>query len=509
MVREYNFLIEKTDVEIQSVLQNHAVPRIRMYLLSSRNPDGQYVFYTSVGDLADSSAAQQAETLVDLVMEEDIVKASFQRIAAQFAASWLVQSDYSILTSQRDMAVELEKQAMADLKHLIKSDIITQAASTARTSLVVALSQVFYFANDYDPNTVDIEAKVAVAYTGAQEAGKITAIINGYAVEADIDIGDTAAVVVNKLAMAVNAAQSSNLVNVSAGPSEGPYGAATRDYYYTDGVTGLEQVSKTNYNTNLSSLRLVPWKYDLIVDWVVVTVYITHTVGLTQEPGCTGLIYGISTNPAQLTKKGPYSVAIDLNTGKTTTISSGSTTTQPLSDSFYFQGTSTADELLEYKVNDHPTRIIEVPAGTTSLDLCNLIAFDLAQVGRTQRLLAAVRPALALSINGQPSTAPALTPVSFLSESVYSRLILNILKVPTGIVFGVVPNTLVTAANADNLSKSVIVGTNVGTGSGSKSTPDIVDQSQPKDDQFGSLLSRHVPTSALQAILDDSRANNL
>lgn len=504
MVRQYNYLIDKTDPEIQSVLLNHAVPRIRMYLLSSRNPDGQYIFYVSLGDLADSSAANQAETLVDLVMDEQIVKASFQRIAAALSASWIMQSDpTSILGAQRDIATSLEKQAMDDLKHLIKSDLINRALDTARTTLVSSLSQLFYFANDYDVSSVDLDNKVAIAYSGAQQVGKATAIINGYAVEAPIAIGDTPGVIATKLALAINSAQAGNLVNVTAAPNEGPKVLVTRDYYYTNSVTGAEESIKISYPSHVASLQIIPWKYDLVVDYAVVTTSLTHTNGLVQDPGVDGIIYGNSSNTSYLTKLGPWSVAVDLNTGKSTTINPDDTSSNVISDSFYFTGETTVGGEITYRVNDYDVRTIQVPAAITSLEVVKLIAQDMTEVARTTHLIAAVRPSVKLSLNGTLMTAPGLTPVAFITEGLYSKIVMNIISVPDGIVFGVVPNNLLTQNYFDADSKSVVVTTVVKITSGVSSA--IVDPANPDENYQGSRLYTHIPTSQLKAILDKTK----
>lgn len=504
MVRQYNYLISKTDAEIQSVLLNHAVPRVRMYLLSARDPDGQYIFYVSLGDLADSSAANQAETLVDLVMDEQIVKASFQRIAAALAASWIIQSDpASILGSQREIAVGLEKQAMDDLKHLIKSDLINRALDTARTTLVSNLTQVFYFANDFDTSTVDLDNKVAISYAGAQQVGKISAIINGYAVEAPIAIGDTPGMIVTKLALAINSAQAGNLVNVTAAPNEGPKVLVTRDYYYTNSVTGTEESVKINYPSHVASLQILPWKYDLVVDYAVVTASLTHTNGLLQEPGNTGIIYGNTSNTSYLTQKGPWSVAIDLNTGKSTSIDNNTSTSSVLSDSFYFTGETTVGGEVTYRINDSDIRTVVIGPATSALEVVKAIAQDMVDQARSTHLIAAVRPSVTLSINGTLMTAPGLTPVAFITEGIFSKIVMNIIQVPDGVVFGVVPSNLLTQNYFDADSKSVIVTTTVKiTGSVGE---DIIDPTDPDDHFYGALLPVHVPSPQLQAILDKSK----
>jgi uncharacterized protein (DUF4213/DUF364 family) len=489
------------DTEVRAALENHAVPRIKSYLMTATNTAGQYLFYTALSDMADPSMAGQVEALVDLVMDEPIVAGAVRRIAAAFACSWVLMSNLGIITSQQAMAETLEKQAMADLKNLAKSDVISKSIDSALPKFSANTSEVFYFALDMDPATVDVTAKTASPYAGAQQAGKVTAIINGFVVQADIAIGDTPIQIVNKLALAINAAQTTGSVNVSAAPSEGPEVSAIRVFSDTDPVTSEPRNTQVTYISNVTSLKIYPFKYDNVIDVATITIYITHDNTVTptqQDPGNLGIVYGLSSAISALSKNGPYAVGVDLKTGKTTALSSTQNTeTGVVSDSLFFQGTTVVDGTVRYSINDSATQIVDVPAGTTAQRLAEMLAQDLADKAATLRILGAVRPSTKITINGSPVDAPGLTVVAFAIDRLMSKMVFTLVSVPQGITFGVVPPTLITLANFDERTKSVVVNTTIGTG-GSTGTPAPTVQAPTGN----VLTSTYKPSDRLKMLLD-------
>ncbi len=465
MVRNFSsFLSSKTDAEIQNVLNTQAIPRIRQILLTATDSSGAHIFYASLGDMADPATAQNAETLVDLVFDEAILSAGLRRVAAAFAAASMLIADVSIIESQQKVANQLEKMALAELDRLVKSQIVSTAVAAALPKVNSIGSDSVYIVSDFDPATVDLDASSAKPFAGAQEEGRISAIINGYAVQADVKIGDSPIAVIDNLARAIMAAQSLGTINLAAAPAEGYVASGIRKHTYNDAL-GNAQTTDVSYSTNLSVLGFKPYKHDNVVDVSVVTVYLSHK-DLENPgqylPGIKGLLYGTIQSIEQLSHLGPYSLIVDLKLGHAQAIQNNNDGDQSalLSDSLFFEvvdGGIPASGSLKYRINDSEIQTVAVTTGADAQGIVNKLAEDLAAKAVTQRLLGAVRPSCKVTVNGTPKNAPGLELICYQASSVMAKMVFHLLEVPTGVSFGVVPSTLITQGNWDNQPKSMIV----------------------------------------------------
>ncbi len=505
MVRNLAGVANPSDATIQSVLIQHAVPRIKMYLLAATDTAGAQIFYDRISDLADAATAQAAEALVDLVFDEPIISEGLRRVAAAFAASWLILNAVGIIESQQKIAYSLEKMAQQDLDRLVKGQVVTRAVESAFPKLPSVLGgDTVYMALDFDPLSVDAEMGSAKAYAGAQEDGRITAIINGYAVQADVLIGDTPIVVLDKLSRQLAAAQAADLVNVSAAPAEGFESAGVRKHTYLDGV-GAEQTVDVTYTTHLSQIAFKPFKLDNVVDAAVITVYLSHRDPDNPGqylPGLKGLLYGAIQNVQRMSKLGPYSAIVDLHTGKSASLSTETSGDQSklISDSLFFEvvpGGIPEDGEIRYRINDSATQVIAVTAGADAQGVVNAIASDLAAKAPTQRVLGAVRPASQITLNGTPKTAPGLELVAYLASSTLAKMVFHLESVPDGVSFGVVPSTLITQGNWDNQAKSVVIESPLRSARSMSDEP--ISSATPKGEVFNAT---HKNSSKLQNILD-------
>lgn len=496
MVRTLALLLaSKTDSEIKDILLNQAVPSIAGYLMQAQNSEGQHIFYVALGDMADDVLANKAEQLVAAVMSEPLVAGYIRNIAAKFAAATLLAGGAGgFIGSQAGASERLEARAMADLKYLIKGDLVSKSINSALPKVSIPETASIYFALDADP--------VGVAYTGAMDNGTITATINGFSVSADIEIGDTPLIILNKISAAINSSQGTGAINITAGPNDGPPVLITRNISVTDPF-GVPNESVISYRTNLVSLDIFPFKYDKVVDVAVVTIQITNNTGgpaIDDSLGMTGIVYGTNSNATSLTQKGPYSVAVDLKTGKTTPLDDPNKAI--ISDSLFFQSDNPtlSDDTFTYRVNGGVIQTVDIPAGTDVHTAVELLARDLADKSLDQRILGAVRPATKLTVYGSSVMAPGLSLVSIGLDKLYSKFVFTLVSSPKGIRFGVVPPSMIAGAIFDEFTKSVVINTTIGTSASYTQTQP--DGASALGKTGNSYVSTHKPSASLKRLLD-------
>lgn len=505
-----SLLAGATDAEIQNALTQHAVPRVRLYLLAATDPNGNNIFYTVLSDLADSTKAVAAEALVDEVMDELSIADGIRRIAAALACAWLIIAKFSVVESQQKQGNQLEKSAMADLQRLTSGHLlhtaVTNVAVAAKSTL--AIGSALYIATDIDPATVDTTNLLGQAYSGAQlpyvgapDAGKISVYINGTLVEAVVLAGDAPITVANRLIQAFNLLPLGTAPNVNLVASEVVKNNDRALYQDLDPTTGLPVIKYINYVRQMARITIMPKDYDAALEVAVASVSLSSRIQAaptTYQAGVTGFVYGTEPTASALSFLGPYAIAVELKSGKVTALTNASgTTAQPLSDCLFFVGTSPDlyETNMTYQVNGSPVFTVKVPPLTDAAGISELLAKDMAANSETIRLLGAVRPSCLVTVNGTPLNAPGLEFVAFGLENELSRVVFNLLSVPTGITFGVVPNTLVTAALFDERPKSVVVTTSVAKHAGQGNFTTGTDR------QANVIKVNYIPTPGLQNIL--------
>lgn len=487
MVIGLSALINPDDTSaIDSTIQKHAIPRIRMILLSATDGTGEHIFWGgNLGDLAQTNS-DAAEALVDAVIDEPSISFGIKRIAAAFAANWLLLSQVGIIESQQKIAYALEKQALADLDRLVKSPILKSSISSASTKLAASnVSASFYIANDLDPSTqstiTDANAeKTAKQYNGAQlpypsadKAGQVKLWVNGSSITLDVNAGDTPAVVATKIKNKFDEAAAAitttpNPFNANLAPDEIRLTTGYRYIPYTVPIEGLKPPATFTYDFDSAKLTILPHDYDFVMDTAVITIFFSHKdESGTEKPGIKGLLYGVSSNSLNLTFAGPHSIAANLKLGKSAaavTSASSSASKILTSDLLFFTMDSTSiftatsiDDTLVYNVNGVTDYTVKIPANSTAMDIVELLAQDMGKTGQTTALVAAIRPSTKFTVNGSPVTAPGIEPIAFGLGTSITKLVLTIKKVPAGVIFGVVPPTALTTANFDNRAKSVSV----------------------------------------------------
>lgn len=496
MVRDYNVLLsdtnQPTSKAILDYLNNHAFPRIRGRLLTATDSTKKHIFYDDISNLADSTAQKRADELVIKVMTDSIVKDFIYRIAAAMAASWAINNIVGIIPEQQKLAKDLEKEALDDLALLVTSPELSAAAIEAQRKLESApedqIPKIF-MALDINPATYNANTSAAKTYTGAQEAGEIRLWMGIYKISAPVNQGDTVAVIMNRLTSALRTAKITDPgfatgYNLVIGPNEGP--TVTGMNYITFSTPAGQSVTASPVvTTNVGWLSFHAQQMDPQIDAMFCTLELVNAEG---KPGIKGIIYGVmegAIDYSKLSPRGPYSVFIDLVSGK-----SGVKNSQLLDvdqrDTFYFtveteDSKTSAAGSVKYQITNLVSlgaaapslqpRSVTIPSGSTALDVATLIAKDMALVGYQQKLLPALRSPTALSPMGSMSSAPGLRLIPYRPSGFEDRVVVDILEVPPDVKFGVVPPSLATASTFDNLPKSLVLNIRFVQGQASKLSP--------------------------------------
>jgi hypothetical protein len=507
-----------TDGEIQTIINTQALPKVRLYLLTATDAAGQRLLFVDVRDFSDSVKVSATEALADSIMEEPTIKDGFNHIVAVYAAAIVIRQKFSIISEEAKLAQQLNKEAKEDLLQMVKSPNVKAAAIAALARFAetsgLGVGAAVYLMSAVNPATVNTTTKTFAAYAGAQlpyvgapDAGKISAIVNGVAVEATVALGDTPVQIGQKLTLALEAMASNTRPNVNLLPSEMPVYTGQRNHTYTDGF-GNSVTETFSYEANMGKIVLLPRKYDPEIDVAVVTVSLLSRKSSGEPnvwvPGIAGLVYGQGSSGSQLTKDGPYAMAVNLDSGKATSLTYNSTardSTSPVSDSLFFEtaAPTAAAGVLTYRINDTTVQSVAIPIASSAIHVVELLAQDLANKAATQRVLGAVRPSALITVNGSPQTSPSIELIAFGVERSLSRVMLTVLSVPAGVVFGVVPPTLITQANFDAGAKSVVIKTTLAKDAGA-----LADDDGLVGTPSGNVkLAQHVVTGGLSRILTD------
>jgi hypothetical protein len=482
MVRDYNVIIQDknavSDSQMVDFLNKHAFPRIRGRLLTATDSTNTHVFYADISKLADPVVAAAADNLVFQVMTDSIVKDYVWRIGAQLAASWATNMLVGQLQPQQDIAREYEKQAMADLKELVNSPELISAVAQAKAKLesqTLDEAPRIFIALDIDPTTYTPADNTAKTFTGAQEIGTARLWLGPWNISAAVVIGDTPAVIMNKLLVALRVLQTAPVpgmnYNIVIGPNEGAPTVQPRYMTFTPLIGPSTQVLPS-VSTNVGWLAFHAYQHDPLVDGVFVTLELLNNTGAL---GISGLVYGVNSAPVYslLSNKGPYSVFIDVSQGKGVTATTTATQAlTDLSDTFYFNipnngGILINDGIVRYQIQNlvgapNPTAPmpVDVPvtAGMNALDVVLAIARSVEKTGPQQRVLSAVRSPTTIAIGGTPITAPGLRMVAYRPTNFESKIVFDMLAVPTELEFGVVPQSLAAPIGSfDNKPKSLVL----------------------------------------------------
>lgn len=500
MVRALSDLLgDASDAEIDAGVTLHAGPRVRLYILTATDSANAHIFYTTVKELAETSTSEQAEALLDELMEQASIAPALNRIVAALVAHWLLLSKYAVLDSQQKAAAFLEKQAMGDLDRLVRSPVLKTAVADVLQSTPqakVAAPLTLSLALDGDDDTVDDTEGTISPVAGATEAGRLRVLINGTELNAvAIAPGDTPIAILSQLLTAFESLAEDERPNCNLAIAErqlwpGKLWRVTGSYPEGTGLTCL---------SSGATLTVLPRQYDQSQDLLVATLYLEHEDAGIWKPGVAGLVYGTSGQLLRLTHSGPHAIATDLQQGKTTSLTDASST-KALSDAFFFEvetetGLTTLPGQLTYRVNQLAEQTVAIPPGTSAVGLANLLAVHLASQVNTQRVLGAVRPSAVVTRKGTPEEAPALEIVAYALESSVAQFVMTLSEVPAEVVFAVVARSSVTEPLWDDAAKSVVIKAtlNKPTVSGQVGTPD--------QQQGDAKLSTYTPGPKLKSML--------
>jgi hypothetical protein len=481
MTKSYSALLaDKDDSLVQDALENHAIPRIRLALLTATDGLGNHILYSNLKDLSDSDVAAAAELVLDVIVEDSPCSQAIRRMAAALAASWLILSDLSVLDSQQKVAATLEKQVSVDLDKLGKSPLLKSAAIGATASVLAAEKlkppATLYLALDAEGATLDADKFTVQPFAGAQlpfpgalDAGRASMIVNGVTIgPVTVAEGEAPASILWRL-MKVFEGLPTAKPNFNLMVSERSNWRGSRVLEYTEALTGATTTGQFSYTTDGAQLGIVPRDYDATSDVIVATFVLesrTPGASTTYKPGIKGLVYGINQALSQLTHLGPHAVAVDLDQGKATLIGGGGTTptdpTSKVSDSFFFiceadNAVTQANQDLVYQVNGLTARTVPIPAGSDANALVSLFAQDLAASVSTQRVLGASRPSAIVSVNGTTAAAPSIELVAFGIESSVAAFVVKLMQVPTDVIFGVQALGVAADSTFDSREKSVVI----------------------------------------------------
>lgn len=511
-------LADVADDKITEALDLGALARIRLYLMTATDGNGNHLFFDFLGDLTDAAKADEAETLIDLLIEEPTVKNAIRKIAANFASAYLITAlGGSFIAGELSLSKILDKQGVTELEKLTVSPLMRSALSSATAKLTTGgakVPAVLYLAlgedattKDLDDNTVDCFEGAALPYLGAPEAGILGVIVNGVVVEVDVEEGDTPIEALNRLFIAFESLPTQTRPNISLALNEKANWSGSRRLTFNDPLSGLPVTESFTTISQGAYITVLPREYEPAFDLVVVTIYAkSRDPDDTDEfiAGIPGFIYGVSSALIELTYKGPHAIAADLAQGKVTALqstSSDSATDSPISDSFFFRvednATEAAGELV-YQVNEHVARTVDIPEGSSAIDVITLLAADLATAAATQRVLGAVRPSNAMTIQGTPETGPSIAMVSFGLEAATTNIIITIQSVPAGVTFGVVAANSLTLTLFDAAAKSVIITTTI-----NRPIVHGVATSDPGQSNTGTVFKvTHTQSTGLKKVLD-------
>jgi len=505
MVRDYNVILSQEgsfkSKDILVFLNNHAFPRIRGRLLTATDSTNKHIFYDDLGQLANPTAQVIADQLVVKVMTDTIVRDYVFRIAAALTASWRLRALAGQVPEQQALGNELEKQALADLDMLIHSPELSAAAAQAKQALGDKSDETvpkIYMALDINPATFNATTSEASPYTGADEDGTARLWVGPYTVEAQVVTGDTPGVIMSNLLSALRSAQRATpppayLMNLIIGPNEGPLTAGSRPISARTPTGQTVAVAPSVY-INLGWLSFHSHQYDPYVDALFCTLELTNTAGL---PGIRGIVYGQDPEYRKLTNKGPYSVFLDVKENKKGSLNPALAAMAAGSNAFFFTvgpeaptpgrdipsgGVTPTNGVLRYQISNlvpqpasHPDapqpRTVIVPAGSDALAVVKLIAADMASIGFQQRVLPAIRSPMPITVMGSPVHAPGLEIVPYRPSGFEDKIVFDMLEVPTGVYFGVLPPSLVTNGAFDNKAKSLVLDVRFVLAAGAKLTP--------------------------------------
>lgn len=433
MTRALSTLIAgASDTVVTDAIQKNALPTVRNLFLTATTGSGEHALYDTLADLADPGLAGTMESLIDQLFEEATVKDLVRAAVAKLAAAAVLLGEFGIIEGQQKVAAAFEKSARADVDRLVKSPLLKAAAlAVAKKAALASANQVvtLFIAQDADEANIDIDLKKVPAFAGAQlpyvgapEAGRFGLIINGLAVEVDVNEGDTPVLVASRLLTEFEGLTGSTKPPVSLAINEEGALTGSFEFEYTDPLSGDPALSRFSIQSEGARLTLVPRVYRDDQDMVAATFYMLHRDEDNPSeflPGIKGFRYGIYTSVNLLTKYGPHAVVADLTQAKSVSVSNATdTATTGVSESFFFQvldptGLLPTSGTLSYQVNNHLTRVVAIPSGSTALEVSKLFAQDLAVTAATHRVIGAVRPSSRLSLNSTPASSPSVALVAF------------------------------------------------------------------------------------------------
>lgn len=487
MVRDYNILLSDkntfSNAKIQAYLNQHAFPRIRGYLLTARSQSsgesGRMLFYNDITELSDPNVQAVADQKVIAVMTDSVVKDMIYMIAARLAASWCTSMIAGQITEQQKVANDLQKEAMADLKQLVSSPELTAAAAevaakTAASAADKSIAKIF-MALAPDPNTYNPIKQSVQTYPGAQETGIARLWVNQGAIQADVSIGDTPAVIMNKLLIKLRENQGTSLpLNLVVAPNEGALTSANASFKIKD-VAGNETEAMATLKTNMGWMTFHSSKYDLLVSAVSCTLELKNSFN---KPGIKGILYGVmdtvqelaTPSYSALTEKGPYSVLLDFSYGGagTSAVLKDATKVSVAYDSLFFKINSPStlisqDGLFKYRIGNlsagtEVTEKFVVPRGSSLLDFIQLFAAELVKLAKKTMLLPAARSSADISTASTVEEASGVQLVPYEFSISNTKIVFDVLQAPPELLFATVSSSTLTANSAfDNQPKSLVL----------------------------------------------------
>lgn len=352
MVRSSSVVLsDLADEAIFETLNRKVMPRIRLAFVNAKNAnssnEGINVFLganRSLADLADAAVQSEIDGKIDQIVNGTMMSEMIDQIAANMAAGYLAISQVGVVEQFYKTGMDLISRADKDLKELVEGPLFKEAVRALVDSKASDFDRVvtIYLSHEADETSYDPVSRTIQAHAGAQQNGLARLWVGTVSFTTPIGIGDTATDIIYNLIRAYRAEQLNReaadlpLMNVAFGVNDG----ALQTVITQVPVTTLAGTSLASANlvVPMPSISVHGLAYDPGLDAQMVTLEIGRDIGGSFVPGLDGLVYGVESIYSRLTKKGPHSVLIDLQTGKTTAAAAAKTQQiKHVYDTLYFR----------------------------------------------------------------------------------------------------------------------------------------------------------------------------
>ncbi len=217
MAKTLSTLISGTDdAVIAAVVEQQALPIIRMRMLTATGSDGRHALYAVLGDLSDATTSAAAEDIIDVLIDEPTLSLALRSIASALTCAILIVSQLGIIESQQRGAERMEKRALDDLDRLVRSPLLKSAATAVSERVAAGAGHDMFFFDGTSTEAGDL----VYAFDGGDDV-VVTLADGATALEAATAFSDSVAadVAVNRVLAAV---RPSSRITINGTPQTAP-----------------------------------------------------------------------------------------------------------------------------------------------------------------------------------------------------------------------------------------------------------------------------------------------